>query len=434
MTHFAVIAPPLRGHYAPLSALAAELIGRGHRVTFVHQEDARPLVQAEGAGFEAIGAQEPPLDRWTGPMARIRGVLGLGDTLARMKRFTTLFCEEGPAVLRSLGVDAVLADQLEPAGGLLAEHLSLPWISVANTLPMNREPGIPPPFVGWRYDPTEQGIKRNAGGWKVSDLLMRSFNQVIESNAQKLGLPPRRRIEDCFSPMLQLSQLTPGLDFPRVELPSNFHYTGPFRAREASNFALPPGDGRLTVYASLGTLQGSRVGLFRKIAAACDRLGLRLVLTHGGLAKGMRRLPGDPLVYDWLPQEAALAQCDLVVCHAGLNSMLDSVAAGLPMVVMPLAFDQPAIAARVAHSGAGIAISPRSSRHSLERAIATIRDEPSFGESARALREDIRRAGGVARAADLIEAALDALVRGEAATRARAAPDGARDGTRSGSR
>lgn len=407
MAHFAFVAPPLRGHYRPLSNLAAELIARGHRATFLHHPDAAPLVEAEGAAFEPIGRDSPPVERWAGPMARIRGLIGLGGVMDGMVRFTGMFCTEGPEALRRIGADALIVDQMEAGGGLVAEHLRLPFASVAVTVPINREPGVPPPYLGWAFDPSDKGVRRNLGGWRVSDFLMRGVGKSIERNAVRLGLPPRRRLEDCLSQRLQLSQMIHGLDFPRKELPPGFHYTGPFRRAVPGAFELPPGDGRPLVYCTLGTLQGSRSGLFRKVARACARLDLRLLITQGN--RGSLKpgdLPGNPLIYDWVPQEAVLAHSDLVVCHGGMNTVLDPLATGLPMVVMPLAFEQSAIAARLEHAGVARALSWRTSAGRLARAIDEVRTEPGFRQRAAAARLEIGQAGGTGRAADLIESAL----------------------------
>lgn len=406
MAHFGFVAPPLRGHYRPLSNLAAELIARGHRATFLHHSDAAPLVEAEGAGFEALGRGAPPVASWTDPMARIRGLIGLGGTLGGMVRFTDMFCTEAPAALRRIGADALIVDQLEAGGGLVAEHLGLPFASIAITVPINREPGIPPPYVGWRHDPGERGVRRNLGGWRVADYLMRTVGDGIERNARRLGLPPRRRLEDCLSPALHISQMVPSLDFPRSRLPAGFHYAGPFRRPSPGFLDLPPGDGRPLVYCTLGTLQGSRSGLFRKVARACAKLDLRLLISQGNRGRlKPGELPGDPLVYDWVPQEAVLAEADVVVCHGGMNSVLEPLAAGLPLVVMPLAFEQSAIAARLDRAGVARSLSRRSSARRLAEAIAEVRS-PGFRERAHEVRAEIDEAGGVGRAAGLIEAAL----------------------------
>ncbi len=436
MAHFAFIAPPLRGHYRPLSHLAAELIARAHQVTFVHHRAAEPLVEAEGARFLPLAGQSSAVDDWTRPMASIKGLIGLGGVMSGMVKFTDAFCREGPELLKRIGADAIVADQLEPAGGLLAEHLDLPYVSVANGLPINREPGVPPPYVGWSYDASDKGVKRNLGGWRVTDYLMRGIGSAIERNSMKLGLRPRRRLEDCFSPYLQLSQMVAALDFPRRELPSTFNYTGPFRRGSEAQFELPPGDDRLLVYCSLGTLQGSRSGIFRKVADACAALDLRLLISQGGRGRlgAAERLPGGPLIYDWVPQEAVLAHADMVVCHGGMNSVLEPLAAGLPVVVMPLAFEQSAIAARLEYAGVAVSLSHRAPARRIGSAIQAVMSDPGFRERARYVRAEMAEAGGVGRAADLIEKNLTGSARRAAATREFPASGGARDGIRSGSR
>lgn len=407
MAHFAFVAPPLRGHYRPLSSLASELIARGHRATFLHHPDAAPLVESEGAGFEALGRGEAPVARWTDPMARIRGLIGLGGTLDGMIRFTDMFCAEAPSALRRIGADALIVDQMEAGGGLVAEHLGLPFASIAVTVPMNREPGVPPPYLGWRYDPSEKGVRRNLGGWRVTDLLMRRVGDGIERNARRLGLPARRHLEDCLSPRLQISQMVHSLDYPRSRLPAGFHYAGPFLRASQGRFEWPAGDGRPLVYCTLGTLQGSRAGIFRNVARACAKLDLRLLISQGERG-GLKSadLPGNPLVYDWVPQGAVLARADLVVCHGGMNSVLETLGLGLPMVVIPIAFEQSAVAARLERAGVARALSRRASARQLAGAIAEVRRSPGFRERAEAVRVEIRESGGVRRAADLIESTL----------------------------
>lgn len=433
MVHFAVIAPPLRGHYAPLSVLAEALIERGHQATFIHQEEARALVDARGASFAPIGAGQPPLDRWTHPMARIRHAIDIGGTMRRMKAMTSMFCVEGPDLMRRIGVDAVIADQLEPGGGLVADHLGLPFVTVATALPMNREPGVPPPFVDWSYDPSPRGLRRNSAGWRVSDFLLRGVNSNIAGNARRLGLEQRASIQDCFSPLLQLAQISAALDFPRRELPSTFHYAGPLRRRKAPNeFPLSPSDGRPTAFASLGTLQGARKGLFARIAKACDRAGVRLIIATGGAdPTSLGSLPGDPLIFDWVPQDALLAQVDLVIGHGGMNTTLDALLHGLPMLLIALAFEQPGTAARVVHSGAGLMLDRRRGTTAFARAIRRLLDEPSFALAAMQQERELESAGGVKRAADLIERALGLPALSAIATRARRATDDVRDDSQS---
>ncbi|HZG08881.1 MAG TPA: nucleotide disphospho-sugar-binding domain-containing protein [Allosphingosinicella sp.] len=411
MAHFALIAPPLTGHLKPMAALAGELKRRGHRATFLHEAGAAPLAASLGLDFVPLAPRGPgSVGGWTGTMARTLGLSGIGGTIGAMARQTELLCREGPQAVRAIGADAILADQLEAAGGLLAEHLRLPFATISSALPINREPGVPPPYLDWPYDPSEKGLKRNRGGWRIADLLMRRIGATIARESKRLGLPPRRRLEDCFSPLLQVAQAVPGIDFPRRDLPASFHYLGPFRRSSADDeVELPDSNGRPLVYCSFGTLQGSRLHLFERVARACAELDLRLVLTHCGRLTDAQaaRLPGTPFVRDFLPQEAVLRRVDLVVTHAGFNTVIESLAEGLAMVALPLAFDQPAVGARIAYAGVGQAVKPRqASVRRLREAMETVLGDPSYRARSGLIRREIETAGGIGRAADLIEARL----------------------------
>jgi MGT family glycosyltransferase len=412
VAYFAFIASPLPGHYNPLLVLAAELRARGHRTTFVHMGDAARLVEGSGSGFAAIGrAAYPPgsLDRWNAAMARLGGPLSLVRMIRGVAAMTDMIASEAPATLRALGVDAIVADQMEPAGGLVAEGMRLPFVTTATGLPINRERGVPPPYLGWRYDPSEAGARRNEGGYRVADLLMRPVGQVIERHSRALGIRVRRQTEDCFSPFAQLSQGVAAIDFPRAALEPGFHHLGPFRTADEEQFTLSQQDERPLVFCSLGSLQGARAAIFHKVAAACRDLGLRLVIAHGGKlgADAIAALPGTPMVYDFVPQRAVLKQAALAVSHAGFNTVLDALSFGVPLVTIPIAFEQPATAARLHHAGVAEVLKPgKLGGQGLHQAIEAVLREPRYRERAQAVAADIASAGGVRRAADLAEAYL----------------------------
>ena len=412
MAHFAVIAPPLPGHFNPLLSLAAELVARDHSVTFVQMPDAAELVSGAGIGFHAIGAATHPrgwLSNWVEPMAKLGPIRGVRPMLRRGASIMDMICREAPAALREIGADAVIVDQTAPEGGLVAEHLGLPFVSVANALPANREPGVPPIYLGSRYDRSERGRRRNENAYKIGDWLMRGAYDVLEHHSRCFGLTPRRLYDDCWSRDAQISQCIAGLDFPHEELPSSFHYLGPFRRDQDEEWAIPGRNGRPLVFCSLGSLQGSRFRIFRAVAAACERLDLQLLIAHGGrLNKAqVARLPGRPLVHSWVPQRAVLRQTALAVTHAGFNTVMDALTFGTPLIAIPLAFEQPATGARIEFAGVGRALSPNFlTAGRVEAAIRQVLGDASFRDSAQRLAGEIATAGGVRRAADIVEAIL----------------------------
>jgi zeaxanthin glucosyltransferase len=265
----------------------------------------------------------------------------------------------------------------------------------------------------WGYEDSERARHRNQVSEHIHDWMMAPHARAIRDAARLLGLPPRSHLAQCLSPYLQLSQTTPGFDFPRTQLPAHFHAVGPLRPPPQSELplGLTVSANKTFVFASLGTMQGNRVRLFQRIARACRGLDAQLLLAHcGGLDAAQVRAvaqAGATWVTDFAPQRAALARADVVVSHAGLNTVLDALVAGTPMLALPIAFDHPGAAARLAHAGAGLSLSPRlASAGAIRRRLERLLSEGSFRERARRLGAEVVSAGGSVRAADLIEQAF----------------------------
>jgi MGT family glycosyltransferase len=419
MAHFGVVAPAFYSHVSALAALSFELIARGHRVTFLQRPDAAAFLKDARIGFHAVGAHTHPPGSLAAALRRAAnpgGPLGLRQVILDMARGTDMLCRELPAAFESLGIDAVIADQMEAAGGLVAEALGLPFVSVACALPVNREPGMPLPVMPFAYGDSDQARQVVEGSTRVYDWMMRPHGAVIAAHAHRFGLGKRSSLHDCLSPLAQVSQTVEAFDFPRRALPLNFHHVGPLRASmdagAAAHAPMPvPDPGRPFVFASLGTLQGQRFTLFKRIARACRRLDAQLLVAHcGGLNTDQEDAltrAGANWVCAFAPQRAVLARADAVVSHAGLNTVMDAIEARTPILALPIAFDQPGAAARILHAGIGLRASPRlAGPATLERQLRRLIGEPQFGDRLETLAHKLAQAGGTPRAADIVEAAL----------------------------
>jgi zeaxanthin glucosyltransferase len=410
--HVALISPPLPSHLSTHMVLGEALVGLGHRVTLLHQADVGDRPRPAGIEFQAIGAASHPRGSLAPLLARTasRQPWSVFGVIGDMARNTDLFCREGPAVLRDLGVDCLIADQMEPAGGLLGEHLGLPYASLACAVPMNREPYLPLPTLPFAYPASERERQIVQGATQVFDLMMRSQGKVIQRHGQAFGLGERRTLDDCFSPYLQLSQCLPGFDFPRQAPPPHFHEIGPLRSPRVhrQRFTLELDPQRPFVFASFGTLQGGRLPLFRRIAQACRRLDVQVLIAHCGRldANAERRLldDGATWVTDFAPQEAAIARADAVITHGGFNTVLDALAAGKPMLALPMVFDQPGIARRLERVGTGICLAPRlASTARLTQALGAVLADPAYRRAAERFVPIAAAAGGAATAARLVD-------------------------------
>lgn len=409
--HFGIISPPVSGHIHPFGALGRELIRRGHRVSLIQMADLSERARAEGLGFIGIGYTDHPpgsLSESLAQLARLQGFAALRFTVRAICRTTEMICRDAPGCIRSTGIDALLVDQTEPAGGTVAEYLGLPFITVCNALILNREPGVPPPFTGWSYGNNSLALIRNWIGYAASERVMAPVTGVLQRYRKKWNLPPHSKPDDSFSTLAQISQLPPAFDFPRRALPSCFEYVGPLRdaTSRGGEFPWDRLDGRPLVYASLGTLQNRKHWVFRCFAEACASLPVQLVIAHGGgLDEHIAAaLPGDPVVVGYAPQREVLARARLTLTHAGLNTVLDSLTYGVPLIAVPITYEQPAIASRITWSGAGCVLSLKTlTAARLCAAIEGVLAGGSYTAKAQVVRRSIEMAGGLTRAADIIE-------------------------------
>jgi len=412
--HIGIISPPVSGHINPFAALGREMQRRGHRVTWIHVEDLESHIRTEGLDFYPVGQRDHPrgsLPESLAQLRRLQGLATLGFTVNLIRQTTEMLCRDLPDAIRAIGIDALLVDQAEPAGGSVADYLGIPFVTVCNALALNRDPYVPPPFTPWEFHRTRWARIRNTAGYAISDRILSPVLNVLNRYRKAWRLSPLKTPEDACSKLAQISQQPPALDFPRQSLPANFHYVGPLRNTSPRHFDFPweKLDGRPMVYASLGTLQNRKDRIFRCFAKACAGIPVQLVIAHGGGLDPatVNGFPGDPLAVDYAPQTAVIERCALTLTHAGLNTVLDSMTYGVPAIAVPITYEQPAIAARLEFAKAGEVIPLRNlTPEILQARMNHILKTGAYREGAARVAASIRDAGGVNRAADLAEAAF----------------------------
>jgi zeaxanthin glucosyltransferase len=415
MTHFGLLCPAAAGHLNPMTALGYELTQRCHRVTLVGVLDAQAKTLAAGLEFKAVGEQAFPLGSTASALAelgQLSGLEALRYTVELFKRQTVLFFDQAPAAIRQAGIEALVIDQTSFSGSTIAHSLELPFVSVSCALPLNREPLIPPFNMTWAYSPSLKAKLRNQLGYTLLNQAAKPITAIVVARRQAWGLPPFTEIADRFSQLAQICQQPSAFEFPRQNLPPCFHFTGPLinpQSREPAEFPWEKLTGQPLIYASLGTVQNRLVQVFGAIAAACQNLDAQLVIAlGGGLAPAaLGDLPGNPLVMSYAPQLELLQRASLTITHAGLNTVLESLSHGVPLIAIPIANDQPGVAARIAWTGTGEIVPLKGiDSDKLRVAINTVLSNPSYRENALRLQDSIRQAGGVTQAADIVESAI----------------------------
>lgn len=415
MTHFGIICPAAAGHLNPMTTLGYELKRRGHRVTVLGIEDAQPKVIAAGLEFQVIGKSDFPKgatkDLFT-QLGNMSGFKALQYTINWITNGAKMCLRDAPEAIQARGIEVLLVDQASPEGGTVAEYLDIAFVSVCAAIMLNQEINVPPFSTMWNYDPSWRGLLRNRIGYTLLNPLGKSLRAVISEYRQQWNLSPHYKPDRSYSKLAQLSQQPAEFEFPRKELPSCFHFTGPYSnpaSREAAFFPYEKLTGQPLIYASMGTLQNRLLWIFQMIAEACVGLDVQLVVALGGgeAPESLPELPGNTLVVGYAPQLELLQKATLTITHAGMNTTLESLSNGVPMVAIPITNDQPGVAARIAWTCTGEVIPlGKVTLEKVHQAIKQVLKEDSYKKNALRLQEAIKRAGGVSRAADIIEKAV----------------------------
>jgi zeaxanthin glucosyltransferase len=411
MTHLGLLCPAETGHLNTMLPLGQEMQRRGHKVTFFGIVDAQAKVLAAGLEFRSIGEAEFPIgssELLFAKLGKSSGLAAIKYTLDWIESSAKVFLKEGPDVLRAAQLDALLVDQITSEGSLLAELLDIPFVTICSALPFNQEPTIPPLFTTWKYNPVWWAVLRNQLVYQLVNPFTKPMQKLRSSYRKAWQLPPET---SCDSPLAIVTQQPAEFEYPRQNLPEHFHFTGPYHnktSRKPVDFPWDRLNGKPLIYASMGTLQNQLNDVFVAIATACIDLDAQLVISLGGASlEGLPALPGNPIVVSYAPQLALLERASVAITHAGMNTALECLTYGVPMVAIPITNDQPGVAARIAWIGAGeIVPLNKLTAARLETALKLVLTNESYRHNAIKLKHSIARSGGVSRAADIIELAI----------------------------
>jgi UDP:flavonoid glycosyltransferase YjiC (YdhE family) len=206
------------------------------------------------------------------------------------------------------------------------------------------------------------------------------------------------RAENPHSPLKQLPFGLRGLSAPSVEAHyrrglgcedharASFHPFYDNEGRQPIPFPCERLNGKPLIYASMGRLaNGLRKVYGTILEAASEFPEMQMVLSVGRNFNpdDLGRIPSNTNVVRAAPQIDLLKRAALCITHAGLNTALEALAQGVPMVAIPVGFDQPGVAARIAYHGVGefIEVGNLTTRR-LSDLIAKIAENPTYRDKA----------------------------------------------------
>jgi len=241
----------------------------------------------------------------------------------------------------------------------------------------------------------------------ITALVARQWNKGLDRiNALRrtFGLGPLDDFWDQVRHANKILLLTsPAFDFP-AEMPDNVCYVGPVlddpQWAVADTGVPPPGDGPVVLVA-MSTTPQDQVDCLQRVVDALSALPVRGIVTAGPAVDPKALRPSrNVTVVESAPHSEVLKCTDVVVTHGGHGTVMRSLAAGVPLVVMPQGRDQADNAARVESRGAGVTIESNASPATIGAAVKRVLEDPSYGQAAKRLGDSIRA-----------DAASDMLVR-----------------------
>jgi UDP:flavonoid glycosyltransferase YjiC (YdhE family) len=378
---------PASGHFHPLVPVARALVAAGHEVRFACSPSFCPDIAA--SGFAAIPAGLDWLE---------------AAFLATFPRFGELLATAGLPVAAAWASEAVFA-------GATAERMAPDLLALARDWPPDLVVREPMEFGGY--------LAAEALGLPHATVEVGSFDPytghdgAVARSLDRLraahGLPPDPDLARPYH-YLHLSAAPPGYQDPAVPLPPTAHALRPVVFDRSGEEGLPPWvadlPARPTVYATLGTVVNRRPGALPAIIAGLRDEPFNLVVTTGRNQDPDTFGPQPPNVHlaRYIPQSALLPRCDLVVSHAGFNTVVAGIAHGLPQVAIPLGADQPDHARRVARLGLGRVVAPGDfSPEAVREAVRAVLADPTYRRNAERLRDEMAALPGPERGVALLE-------------------------------
>ncbi|MGW0826016.1 macrolide-inactivating glycosyltransferase [Streptomyces sp. NPDC002845] len=393
-SHIAMFSIAAHGHVNPSLEVIRELVARGHRVTYAIPPALAEKVAETGAEPKLWHSTLPGPD--ADPEAWGTTLLDnvepfLHDAIQALPQLIKVYEGDEP--------DLVLHDITSYPARVLAHRWGVPAISLS------------PNLVAWDGYEEEVGEPTWAEPRKTErgKAYYARFHAWLEENGITqhpdpfVGRPAR-------SIVLIPKALQPNAD--RVD-ESVHSFVGACQGdRAAQGDWQRPADAEKVLLVSLGSAFTKQPDFYREcVKAFGDLPGWHVVLQIGRHVDPaeLGNVPGNVEVRDWVPQLAVLRQADAFITHAGAGGSQEGLATATPMAAVPQAVDQFGNADMLQALGVARHVPmEEATAGTLRKAVLSLAGDPEVARRLREIQEQMAQEGGTRRAADLIEAELEA--------------------------
>lgn len=314
--------------------------------------------------------------------------------------------EQLTAIVEEVRPDVIVEDNVVSFPAIPAAQA--PWVRIVSCNPAEvKDPEVPPVFSGYPVADRAGWDEFRAEYARVIAPLHASFDEFCRER----GAPPLPELELIHdSPDLNLWLYPAEVDYARANpltASAGWHDLESSVRETDAGWELPEplasGDGPL-LYLSLGSLGSGDVELMRSLIASLADAPYRVIVSMGPQHAELELAP-NMVGEEFLPQTSILPQVDLVITHGGNNTVTESLHFGVPMVVLPLFWDQYDNAQRIDETGFGRRLDTYAHEpEELRAAIDDLLADRALADRLRRVSSRLRSAEGTKRAAELIAA------------------------------
>lgn len=379
------------GNLSPLLTAARRLRGHGHHVRVI----ADPAMRAEvdAADFEFVSWRSAPI----GEAADPTDVSNLRD---RMRRVVFEPCSAYATDIRDeigrLPADAVLSLDFLFGAALGAEASGVPFAFLSPHVSLRILPGMPPATSGLGQPKTPEEQAEVAAACAALRGAMNASLPILNRARVDCGLPVLPDVMDLFDRADRVLLATSrAFDFEATSLPDNFRYIGPLL--DVPNWSKswqapwPAQSDRSRALIACSTGAQNQRDLFQRVIDAVGKVDIDAVFTTGpSLDVADFRAPQNVHLVCGAPHDSVMRDVSMVISQGGHGTVTRSLINALPQLILPMARDQLANAARVEAKGVGLRLGPTASEPDIAAAINRLITEPHFKVAARSLGEAIK--------------------------------------------
>lgn len=415
------------GDVHPYIAVAMGLRDLGHEVCVAAPEYYRAKIEGEGLTFAPIRPDFVPVESDPKTVRRAFNPVSGAAFLVRKLVLPSVEETYQDLLTACTGADLLLIHPLLFPAPLVAEKLGLKWISIVLSpivFVSAWDPPILPPLP-WMQSLRGLGPLPHRVLLRVLKGLTRGWMRPLDKIRRREGLNPvhgHPMHDDMFSPFGTLAWFSSKMGPVQPDWPARTEITGfPVYDREE-----PLGSGlesglepELRQFLAAGdapavfTLGSSAVvdarDFYEESRKAVEHLGCRAVFVVGRnspLLVAGKQL-GDVFITGYAPFSELFPLASLVVHQGGIGTTGQALAAGLPMLVVPLGLDQPDNAARAARLGVALVLPRRRYRAaSAAKHLKALMSDPAYGAAARRIGAELRAEDGITAACSAIERIL----------------------------